>query len=222
MSSQRSPFASAAPATAEEEAYDYILERVRLGHFKPGDRIKSEDIAAATDMSRMPVREAFRRLATEGLLVLRPNRGASVVTLSAADIEEIFAIRAALEGLAARYAVEHFDGQARGDLAYLLGRMEYARQVDSADWLTAHRQFHEYVCAIARRPRLLRQIASLYTVLEPYMRLWLVHTEQPHSASVQSEHREIVNALASGDADWAEQTIREHIVTTTADLTRVL
>ena len=216
------PFTDSQSTTAEQEAYEYILQRIRRGTYGPGDRLKPEDIASAIDMSRMPVREAFRRLATEGLLVLRPNRGAVVVTLDLDDIREIFEMREVLEGLAMRTAVDHFDSRARSDLGHLLERMEYARKADTGDWLAAHRSFHEYVCALSNRQRLMRQIAGLHTALEPYLRLWLIHANQPVSADVQGEHREIVEAIASGDPARAEKTMQEHIQTTAPDLARVL
>ncbi len=216
------PFADSPATTAEQEAYEYILQRIRHGTYGPGDRLKPEDIASAIDMSRMPVREAFRRLATEGLLVLRPNRGAVVVTLTLDDIREAFEIREVLEGLAMRTAVDHFDARAHNDLEHLLEQMEYARKADTGAWLAAHRSFHEYLCALSKRQRLMRQIGSLHTALEPYLRLWLIHADQPLSADVQNEHREIVEAVASGDAARAETTMRAHIRTTTPDLTHVL
>lgn len=216
------PFADSQSTTAEQEAYEYILQRIRRGTYGPGDRLKAEGIASAIDMSRMPVREAFRRLATEGLLVLRPNRGAIVVTLTLDDIEEIFEMRGVLEGLAVRHAVDNFDATARDDLEHLLNRMEYARQADTGDWLATHRNFHEYVCALSRRQRLMRQISGLHTALEPYLRLWLINVNQPVSANVQSEHREIVEAMASGDPERAERVMQEHIRTTAPDLARVL
>lgn len=222
MSTSLQPFADSRYATAEEEAYQYILQRIRCGTYGPGDRLKPEEIAAATDMSRMPVREAFRRLATEGLLVLRPNRGAVVITLTLDDLREIFEMRAVLEGLAVRHAVDHFDAGARDDLEHLLNRMEYAHQAEAGDWLAAHRNFHDYVCALSKRQRLIRQISSLQTALEPYLRLWLIHTDQPLSASVDSEHREIVDAIASSDPARAERTMQAHIRTTAPDLARVL
>src|SRR5688500_7583277 len=94
-----------AAATAEEEAYRHIQQQLRLGRYKPGDRLIPEDIAAEIDMSRMPVREAFRRLAADGLVVLRPNRGCIVAGLNIDELYEVFEMRSVLEGLAARVAM---------------------------------------------------------------------------------------------------------------------
>src|SRR4029453_13795672 len=88
--------------TAEEEAYRHIQRVLRVGRYKPGERLIPEEIAAEIGMSRMPVREAFRRLASDGLVVLRPNRGCVVAGLTVDELFEIFEIRSVLEGLAVR------------------------------------------------------------------------------------------------------------------------
>lgn len=222
MALPRHPLSEPGPASAAEEAYNHVLDSIRRGAYGPGDRLKTEDIAATIGMSRMPVREAFRRLATEGLLVMRPNRGAAVCTFSLADIEEIFEMRSVLEGLAVRLAIERVDEPALAELDQLLERMERASENNDGEWLTVHRYFHEYVCALSGRQRLLRQIAGLHTALEPYLRLWLIRIDQPVNANAQREHREIVEAIRGRDPQRAEAVMQEHIRTTAPDLARVL
>lgn len=212
-----SPFRNAAAATAEEEAYGYILTRIRRGEYRPGDRLKAEQIATAIGMSRMPVREALRRLATEGLLVMRPNRGAAVAVLAREDVQEIFEMRSVLEGLAVRLATTNVDQAALSNLSLLLDMMERAMETANLEeWLGRHRQFHEYLCSLSQRPRLLHQIASLHTAVEPYVRMWFLHAERP--VSVREEHEEIIAAVRSHDADHAETVMKTHISTTAPDL----
>ncbi|MDZ7788865.1 MAG: GntR family transcriptional regulator [Halofilum sp. (in: g-proteobacteria)] len=208
--------------SAEEEAYTHILAGIRKGRYEPGDRLKAEDIASAIGLSRMPVREALRRLSAEGLLIMRPNRGATVCTLTLADIEEIFEMRAVLEGLAVRVGTPRMNENAVDDLENLLARMERSRHRKDAAWLAYHRQFHEYICGLSGRPRLVRQIASLHTALEPYLRIWFVNTEMPVSANAQKEHREVIDAMRAGDPWRAESVMQEHVHTTAPDLARHL
>lgn len=212
----------ASAVTAEEEAYTYILGRIRRGEYEPGDRLKAEDIASEIGMSRMPIREAFRRLSAEGLLIMRPNRGATVRALTLEDIEEIFEMRAVLEGLAIRLGVPRVDDRALEELKELLERMERSRHRDDGEWLTHHRQFHESVCALSGRPRLLRQISSLHTAIEPYIRVWFINSDKPLSANVQREHEQILEVLRSGDPQRAETVMQEHIRTTAPDLAHFL
>lgn len=80
-------------ATAQDEAYRAILQDIRSGRYQPGERLIPETIARELAMSRMPVREAFQRLANEGLVLIRPNRGCVVSGLTIDEIYELFEIR---------------------------------------------------------------------------------------------------------------------------------
>jgi len=203
----------AVPATATGEAYRYILNQIRGGHYQPGDRLRAEEIASVLEMSRMPVREAFSRLAAEGLLTIRPNRGVIVSVLTREDVEEIFEMRAVLEGLAARLAVPNVNDRALARLDYLLRAMdEAAEERNSQEWMSQHREFHEYICSLSGRPRLVREIVCLHTAVEPYLRLWMVHTEGP--IRVRHEHEAVIEALRNGKPEQAEAVMKEHILTT--------
>ena len=210
---------SATAATAEEEAYDYILTSIRQGAFQPGDRLKAEDIAHRLGMSRMPVREAFRRLAAEDLLTLRPNRGTTVTRLGEDELREIFEMRSVLEGLAVRTGIGNMNARAIEDIEEILGRMERCRDHGS-EWLLHHRRFHELVCSFSRRHRLIRQIGSLHRATEPYLRLWYVNVKKP--IDEQKEHRGILEMLKRGDAEKAEAFMRDHIVTTAPQLSELV
>lgn len=91
-------YADRQPLTAEEEAYNFLLNAICGGRYRKGDRLIAEDIASEIGMSRMPVREAFRRLDAQGLVTLRPNRGAIVGGLDIDELHEVFEMRSALEG----------------------------------------------------------------------------------------------------------------------------
>jgi DNA-binding GntR family transcriptional regulator len=198
-------------STAEEEAYRHVLKGIRTGRFRPGTRLIPEGIANEIGMSRMPVREAFRRLSTEGLVLIRPNRGCVVAGLTTDEIYEIFEIRSVLEGLAIRLATPRFDVDAFSELDRLLARMQTSAK-GGDDWVTRHRQFHEYLCSYCSRPKLIRQIARLHVTIEPYLRIWLHHADKPLSAD--EEHRAIVEILKAGDPIAAEEMIERHILET--------
>lgn len=199
-------------ATAEEEAYRHIQEALRLGRYKSGDRLIAEDIAAEIGMSRMPVREAFRRLAADGLVVLRPNRGCIVAGLTLDELYEVFEMRSVLEGLAVRLAITRFDEDVLDELERLLERMERAGQSGSSDWVVRHQEFHGRIYALSGRPKLIRQISALHVVIEPYMRIWFDYVDKPLSS--REEHNALIAALRSGDARHAEQIMRDHILGT--------
>ncbi|MGY2224508.1 GntR family transcriptional regulator [Pseudomonas gingeri] len=207
------------PMTAEEEAYNFLLDAICSGRYRMGDRLIADDIAGEIGMSRMPVREAFRRLAAEGLVNLRPNRGAVVSGLNIEEMHEVFEMRSVLEGLAIRVAVPKITERHLTHLERLLDDMDADRE-DSAAWVGRHRAFHEYLCSLSERPRLMRQISALYSVIEPHMRLWLQQLDQPLSA--REDHAQILDAIRSRDADHAERVLREHIEGTIPELTQFL
>ncbi|WPB55542.1 GntR family transcriptional regulator [Xylophilus sp. GOD-11R] len=210
----------ATPAvSAEEEAYQHLLHGIRMGSLRPGERLLTEDIAQSIGMSRMPVREALRRLAAEGLITVRPNRGAVVRGLSAKEVDEVFEMRAALEGLAAaRAARVATEADVRG-LERLLERMTES-EGNMGEWVTLHRQFHESLCRIGDSPRLATQISSLHSVVEPLMRVWLENAQQP--ARARTSHADIVAALRANDARTAEAIMRRHVAGTTATIVEAM
>jgi DNA-binding GntR family transcriptional regulator len=200
------------PATAEQEAYLHLHSAIRFGRYRAGDRLIPEEIATELGMSRMPVREAFQRLAAEGLVTVRPNRGCIVAGLSLDEIYETFEIRSVLEGLAVRLAMPRIDGDVIAELERLLDKMEKSGCAGSADWVTQHQDFHNHFCALSSRPKLIRQIVALHVTIEPYLRIWFDFAVKPLSA--EQEHRIVIDALRSGDANHAETVLRNHILGT--------
>jgi DNA-binding GntR family transcriptional regulator len=194
--------------SAEDEAYRFIEAAIRSGRYRAGERLVAEDIAAEIGTSRMPVREAFRRLSAEGLLRIRPNRGVIVRGLNAAEMREVFEMRAALEGLAAGVAVPKITRQNLATLEHLLDQMEQAN-ADFPAWVTCHREFHEYLTGLAGMPRLTRQLAGLHSAIEPYMRIWLEHADKPMTS--RDDHSGILQAIKTGNERLVEETVREHV-----------
>lgn len=204
--------------TAEDEAYRHIHAGIRHGRYRGGQRLVPDAIASEIGTSRMPVREAFRRLATEGLVTIRPNRGVTVSGLNMDDMREIFEMRAVLEGLAARLAAPHITP---ATLAHLEAMLEPLERSDGTghDWTASHRAFHEQLCALSGRPRLLRQIASLHSLVEPHMRLWALAVRP---VEARAHHHELLAALGSGDAARCESAMREHVMVTVPDVMKYL
>lgn len=203
---------SPAASTAEEEAYLYLHKALRLGRYKAGERLIPEEIAAEIGMSRMPVREAFRRLAADGLVTLRPNRGCVVAGLTLDELNEAFEIRSVLEGLAVRLAMPKLTAEHFEEMDRLLLRMERAGEAGSSDWVLRHQEFHAYIYGLSGRPKLIRQIAALHVAIEPYMRIWFDYVEKPLSA--REEHQKLLAALKSGDAVEAEREMEDHVLGT--------
>lgn len=206
-------------ATAHDEAYAHILSALRHGRFRAGERLIPETIATEIGTSRMPVREALRRLAAEGLVTMRANRGVTVNALNVRDMQEVFEMRAVLEGLAVRLAVPRLGPIELRRLERMVDEME-DRNAPAADWTTAHRAFHETLCSYSDSPRLLRQIASLHAVVEPHMRIWDGMTDR--HVGTREHHDRLLAALRAGDAEACELVMRRHVLDTVPDLLRHL
>lgn len=205
--------------SAHEQAYHHLSHAIRMGHMKPGERLVADDVASAIGMSRMPVREALRRLASEGLLVMPPNRGAIVRELSESEVLEVFEMRAVLEGLAASMAARRCTPGDIADLQDLLASMQRC-EGDLSQWITVHRQFHERLCGISAAPRLMQQISALHSVVEPLMRIWLEN--DPGCCTVQQAHEQLLATLQLGEPDRIEQDMRAHVRRTAQGITRAM
>lgn len=210
---------SSPPATAEEEAYRFLLTGIRLGQFKAGDRLVPEEIAGHLGMSRMPVRDAFRRLATQELLTLRPNRGAVVRGLNREQAVEVFEMRAVLEGLAVTAGMGRIRAAEIAELERRLDAMD--RCADNiSDWVTAHRDFHLFLCGFSARPRLVAQIAALHVAIEPHMRLWLQSAQRPQAS--REDHGLIIDALRRQRPEVVEAVVRDHVWGTIPALAKLM
>lgn len=196
-------------ATAQQQAYGYIREQILNGRFTGGMRLQAADIAAAVGISRMPVREALRQLDSEGLVTIRPNRGAVVTELTAPDIEELFEMRAVLEALAARAALPNLTAHIIEDLEFRLNRMEHARG-DPRLWLERHSDFHDYLCQQSNRPRLAAEIKRLRAAVQPYLLMYIdVYAETEMEGY---EHATLMEAVRSGESDRLETAVRHHVL----------
>lgn len=194
--------------TPQQLAYEFIRDGIVSGKFPGGMRLKSEAVAEMLDISRMPVREAFRQLDAEGLIVLRPNRGAVVTNLTPNDILELFEMRGALEGLAASHAAANMTKADRARLMRDLEQMSRLKR-NRAAWLNAHDEFHDNVCALSRRERLCDQIKLLRQQVRPYTRLYAV--DHPELEVIGHEHEAILDSLGQGPKT-AEKVMRAHVI----------
>jgi DNA-binding GntR family transcriptional regulator len=201
-------------SSAWGEAYAFLRDKIREGHFKSGDRIKAEEIASQLGLSRMPVREAIRQLDSEGLLTIRANRGAVVTVLKPDEIVELFEMRSVLEGIAIRRAMNFFDEDAFAALDMYLVRLGRA-QADPDLWIERHNEFHDFICAQSGAERLFAEVRRLRTAVEPYLRMSLGVIQ---SDDAVAEHQKLIDVIRQGDPDEAEAAIREHVLSTAFDL----
>lgn len=218
-------------ATTHKQLRRVVAERIRSaiqeGALKPGEWLRQERLAQEYGVSQMPVREALKELAAEGLVEHVPYRGVRVVAFSADDVADLYAARAFLEGMAARAAAQHITAAELGQLRELQAQMS-ARQAPAAlpEYLELNRSFHQLICAAGRRAYLIRLLNQIWAAF-PTM-LWgnvtaAVRVTLPErDASDLAEHPAILEALERHDAAAAERLMRQHVEATGAELVALL
>jgi DNA-binding GntR family transcriptional regulator len=189
---------------------DVVVERLRddivSGRLAPGDPLRQDEIARTFGVSHVPIREAFLRLEAERLVEIRPRRGAIVAALSAAELEELNEMRAALECCALRIAAPNLTD---GDLqksAQVLDRID--RQPER--WGEQNTAFHTILYKPADRPRLLAEILSLQRSVERYLYQEVKVTN--NFADSQREHRKLLELISRRKIEAACSLLNDHIL----------
>ncbi|MBA2528368.1 MAG: GntR family transcriptional regulator [Euzebyales bacterium] len=200
--------------TIAERAYLEIRARVLAGDYPGGSRLREEELAKAVGVSRTPVREALRRLDAEGLVEFVPNRGAHVAAWSEDDLAEIFGLRTVLEGYGARLCARKVAASDLEELCALAEQMESlaSRGVDGHydEMAVLNHRFHRLVIEAAGNKRLAGLLDSL--VQFPLQHRTLRQYSDERLARSMAQHRELVQALATGDGEWAEAAMRAHVL----------
>jgi DNA-binding GntR family transcriptional regulator len=197
--------------TVTELAVDALRERILNGAYPEGAALRQDALAAELGVSRIPVREALRQLEAEGLVSFQPHYGAVVSTLSLAEIEELFELRALVESDLVRRAVPRLSPDELRRAEEILDAYDAAfRAGQTAEWGALNWRFHSTLLAAAGRPLSLGVAQTLHTQSERYTRLQLVLTHGETRAS--GEHREMLAAAAARDAERTARLLSGHIL----------
>jgi DNA-binding GntR family transcriptional regulator len=195
---------------ASVAATEVIRQAIVDGRLEPGQRLKEEELARELGISRTPVREALLVLQTEGLVVAEPNRGAMVREHDASDLDDLYQLRALLEGYAARRAATRVTEEALDSLRESCDRFEaLASGGELREIVRENLFFHNTILDLAGSERLkdmVRKVVELPLVYRSYV--WYTPEQQQISAHY---HRQIVKALAARDPERAELVLKEHI-----------
>lgn len=188
-----------------------IEEEITTGKFVPGSRLDEVELAKRFNVSRTPIREALNLLLGEGLIEMRPRRGAVVARVSPQRLIEMFEVMAELEGMCARLAARRMsdDELVAIETAHEACR-ESAAARDADGYFYNNERFHYAIYAASHNSFLFEQASALQRKLRPYRRLQLrVRNRLQRSFD---EHQDIVDALREGDAEKAVQSVRRHVV----------
>jgi DNA-binding GntR family transcriptional regulator len=195
-----------------EEAFGKLVHAITSGEFQPGQKLSESELARQLGISRGPLREALGRL--EGRLVMRtPRIGVRVIEFDREDLEQLFYVREALEGMAARLAAERMSSSELAQLKELLAL--HANQPELAAGSAYYQRSHDedFHFTIVRAARCERLEQMLLDELYYQLRIQRLRSSTRPGRALQAlaEHREILAALESRNADSAESTMRHHI-----------
>lgn len=193
--------------SAAESIADALRNEIRQGQVSPGAALRQEGLATRFKVSRIPIREALRVLERDGLVQVFPNRGAFVVQLTAAEMEEITDLRVLLEGDLIESAVTLLDAS---DILKIKEAERIAKdRAHTAEWIDADRAFHACLYAPANKTKQLQLVFSLRTELERYQSAYSQLPRQKNRWL--REHHDIVVACDQRDASKARAVLVKHI-----------
>lgn len=203
--------------TKGELVYAHIREQILSGAFEPGQRLTLSSLAASLSTSMMPVREALMRLEREGLVAVAPHKDVRVAPLSLSDIEELFGVRAVLEGHALRLAAQNEGARLAEHLEQANARFQRALAAeDYGDVSSANWEFHRFVLDRANNHYLRRLLEDAWAKCLRYRAGFRLIPGRAKAAV--REHREIIRAVRTGDLDLMERACRHHIETAGAEM----
>ncbi|WP_077328263.1 GntR family transcriptional regulator [Virgibacillus siamensis] len=189
---------------------DQLKTEIWNESIKFGDRLLETDLAERFDVSRSTIREAFKILETEELIVSKARKGTYVTDFTQQDLNEIIELRTLIESQAFKKAMPKLDDDHIQKLEKITGQMK--EKADEHDWnglFDLDMEFHSFVVNLCGNARIVR----IYNSLQVQIRTFLMHLDQYYSnpQSFYREHKELLQALISKDKNALEQRVSNHI-----------
>jgi DNA-binding GntR family transcriptional regulator len=192
------------------DMYALIRQAITSGRFVPGQRLSERELAAQYGVSRTPIREAFRHLIQEGLVVYKPNSGYRIIPLSEELARHILVVRETLESIAARLAAQRDPKGTAEKMVKTIAKARHAyREGQLSELIAANQSFHQALVEKSGNSVL----EAMYHTLQGYIGLMMSVSLSWPRRPVETirEHGEIIRALKSGSPDAAEKAIRRHV-----------
>jgi DNA-binding GntR family transcriptional regulator len=196
------------PVKMSDRLREQIEEQIATGRLPPGSGLDEASLGEQFGVSRTPVREALIQLAAEGLIEMRPRRGAVVTSLGPARLLEMFEVMAELEALCARQAARRMTAAEHAELLLAHQACEAAR-ADPDAYFYCNERFHAIIYAASHNGFLAEQAMLLHRRLRPYRRLQLRVRDRMDTS--YAEHSAVVAALQAGDAAGSAAALRGHV-----------
>lgn len=194
-----------------DEIANIIRERILKGEYRIGEKIKETQIATELQVSRTPIREAFKLLETEGLIDYVPNRGCFAKGFTKQDIEDIYAVRKALEVLSVEWAVNRITDEEVARLQEQSDLMEfYTSRKESKKVLEINSDFHGIIYNAAGSRFMAQVLRSYKEYIERTRQV--IHSEQrEYLDEILTEHKAILDAIKDRDLERAKAAMAEHL-----------
>lgn len=202
--------------TLSDRVFEIVREQIVTGRLADNAPIRQDALAAELGVSKIPLREALARLEQDGLVMGQPNRGYCVRPLSAAALEEIFALRLAIEPAAAARAALRATSADRAAARAAFDRLDQAARSNRPQVAVCNREFHVALSRADDRPITARLVERLAIMAERYV---VAHLEPAgRETRAHREHRQLLDAWLARDGAALEALLGQHIRSTLADL----
>lgn len=212
-------------APLRQQVLEALRDSIVSGRLAPGQRLTERELIEMTGVSRTVIRESLRQLEAEGLIEIIPNKGPVVRKLSAAEAEDLYRIRAVLEGLAARLFAENADAAAVHTLEQALDSVRLAYQgTDGELALAAKTRFYDVLYGGGSSETLASLLAMVQARIWRWRAVGLTHPNRAHERLSESVSNLtlLVSAIKSGDGDLAEQITREEVSRAAEEVMRLI
>lgn len=195
-----------------EKIADKIRADIIKGVYADEERLVEPKLAKSLGISRTPIREALRQLETEGFIEIVPRKGAVVKSLTVNDIDDLYAVKASLEGLAARQATANLTEKDIDRLRKMNDKFRdiaYENPNIMDEYLKYNVDFHNIFITASKNKKILEILDGLSKNFQRFKTLLVSNPERAQHAV--EEHQAIIDAFATGDPDLAENRVRWHI-----------
>lgn len=197
--------------SAVQAAYQQLRSAILSGNFQPGERLVERKLSAQLDVSHIPVREALKMLERDGLVKFTPFKGAQVIQLEPAELDQFYQVRAVLEGFAARLAATHITEEGIRELEALLEEADKAtRERDVPEIARINVEFHRLIGMWSQNVVLMDFLDRIRSQIHFFMLQSLGTGTRPKHT--HEEHRLILAALARHDPVRSEEAAVSHIL----------
>jgi DNA-binding GntR family transcriptional regulator len=201
---------ASANMTLAESLREKLEGAIAAGHLTPGSRLDEQEIAQRFGVSRTPVREAFRLMAANNLVELRGRQGATVRSIKAQALIEMFQVMAELEGLCARLAARRVSQSWREEISEIHQRLVAAgKTADIDEFYNINQEFHEAIYEASRNAYLAEQTRKLRNQVAAYRRR-VTHMPNRITDTIR-EHEAVMQAILAHDPERAHSTMRDHV-----------